>query len=617
MYGHTQNHATTGRIKSVIFIVGSFLVLSLAAVLITRDVVAADAAETSFTIAQIPDTQQEVLSDTDTRMASRYQWLANNKDALNLKFIAHTGDVVNWGVADPVQFVRASAATTDLDNSGVPFAYAIGNHDGAAVQVGGSAAPGNVHDNLRNTTAFNQYFPVTRFSNVQGMFEAGKVDNMYQTFTAGGMNWMLLTHEMWPRASVIDWMKQVVSAYPNYNVIVSTHAFIDNSGSLPTTGNYGDTNAQVEWNTFISQYPNIKMVINGHYGPVSGVGGYYYQEATGVNGNKIAEIMTAYHSNYQNHVRLLKIDTANSTITSSVYVSESLSPATYPTGYITDGASNFVTTNMNWIRPDGTGTQDQPPVDPPASTIPDAPQSVTATAGVQSATIAFTPPTNDGGSPITGYTVVSYPGNITATGTGSPITVNGLVAGTAYNFTVIATNAVGDSIASAASNSVTPTSPTNPELLPDPGFETGLSGWKAFDTGTLTRITSQVHGGAYALQVTRSTTSTTKTGLTLNDIVKNSVAGTTYEASCYVRPNITGLNLTFRFLEYSLNYSSVTKFPTDVIISSLPANTWTKLTVQATAAKSGERMIPQIYSANQYRNTGAIVYDDCSLKIKS
>lgn len=614
MYGHTQNHATTGRIKSVIFIVGSFLVLSLAAVLITRDVVAADAAETSFTIAQIPDTQQEVLSDTDTRMASRYQWLANNKDALNLKFIAHTGDVVNWGVADPVQFVRASAATTDLDNSGVPFAYAIGNHDTAAVQVGGSAAPGNVHDNLRNTTAFNQYFPVTRFGGVQGIFEANKVDNMYQTFTAGGTDWLLITHEMWPRASVIDWMKDVVATHQNHNVIISTHAFIDNTGSLPTTGNYGDSNAQVEWDTFVSQYPNIKMVLSAHYGPKDGVGGYYYREATGVNGNKIALVMTGYHSNYQNHVRLLRIDTVANTISSSVYVSQSLSPATYPTGYISDWASNFVTTGMNWILPEGSGGGEEPPVEP---TTPSAPQNVTATAGIQSATIAFDAPTNDGGAPITAYTVISSPGNITATSSGSPITINGLVAGTSYTFTAVATNEVGDSSASTASNSVTPTSPANPELLPDPSFETGLSGWKAFDTGTLTRITSQVHGGAYALQVTRSTTSVTKTGLTLNDVVKNSVAGTTYEASCYVRPNIAGLNLTFRFLEYSLNYSSVTKFPTDVIISSLPANTWTKVTVEATAVKSGERMIPQIYSANQYRNTGAIVYDDCSLKIKS
>jgi hypothetical protein len=70
--------------------------------------------------------------------------------------------------------------------------------------------------------------------------------------------------------------------------------------------------------------------------------------------------------------------------------------------------------------------------------------------------VAFTAPASNGGSAITGYTVTSSPGGITATGTSSPIVVTGLTNGTAYTFTVTATNAIGTSAASAASNSVTP-----------------------------------------------------------------------------------------------------------------------------------------------------------------
>ena len=57
---------------------------------------------------------------------------------------------------------------------------------------------------------------------------------------------------------------------------------------------------------------------------------------------------------------------------------------------------------------------------------------------------------------ITGYTVTSNPGAITGTGTASPITVTGLTNGTLYTFTVVATNANGNSLPSAASNSVRP-----------------------------------------------------------------------------------------------------------------------------------------------------------------
>jgi hypothetical protein len=92
-------------------------------------------------------------------------------------------------------------------------------------------------------------------------------------------------------------------------------------------------------------------------------------------------------------------------------------------------------------------------------TAPGAPTIGTATAGNAQATVTFTAPASDGGAAITGYTVTSAPGNVVGTGTSSPITVAGLSNGTSYTFTVVATNAVGDSVASSASNAVTPKAP--------------------------------------------------------------------------------------------------------------------------------------------------------------
>ena len=77
---------------------------------------------------------------------------------------------------------------------------------------------------------------------------------------------------------------------------------------------------------------------------------------------------------------------------------------------------------------------------------PAAPTIGTGTAGNTQATVAFTPPSNTGGLPITLYTVSCN--GITNTGSGSPVTVSGLTNGTPYTCSVQATNAAGTSVAS-------------------------------------------------------------------------------------------------------------------------------------------------------------------------
>lgn len=95
-----------------------------------------------------------------------------------------------------------------------------------------------------------------------------------------------------------------------------------------------------------------------------------------------------------------------------------------------------------------------------AATVPAAPVIIGTTPSASAVTVAFTSP-DTGGSLITSYTVNANPGNISKTATSSPIQVTNLVSGTAYTFTVVATNSIGASIASAPSSPVTPKAVSN------------------------------------------------------------------------------------------------------------------------------------------------------------
>lgn len=89
---------------------------------------------------------------------------------------------------------------------------------------------------------------------------------------------------------------------------------------------------------------------------------------------------------------------------------------------------------------------------------PTAPTNIVATPGDGQATIQFTAPLNAASANIIGYTVTSVPGNITASGIKSPITVIGLTNGTSYQFKVVAVNSRGIGEESVSSNAVVPIS---------------------------------------------------------------------------------------------------------------------------------------------------------------
>src|SRR5258708_24280466 len=89
------------------------------------------------------------------------------------------------------------------------------------------------------------------------------------------------------------------------------------------------------------------------------------------------------------------------------------------------------------------------------NTPPGVATGVAGVAGNTQVTVSWTAALS-GGSAVTQYVVTASPGGATKTVASSPAVVTGLTAGTAYTFTVVATNALRRGAPSAASAAGTP-----------------------------------------------------------------------------------------------------------------------------------------------------------------
>lgn len=309
-----------------------------------------------FAIAVYPDTQQEVYPFSGDQFAERTNWTVNSKNTFDLRFVAHTGDMVSSGgnadVDLPTQFIIASNAFTKLDQASMPYLTSIGNHDTKAV-CGGGGACDPAYTNLwaRDTTVFNSYFSSSRQNLPDSqLFEPGKVDNAYKTFTAEGKKWLILTLELWPRVEAINWAKQVVSSHPNHNVIVTSHSLLNSDGTIKTTADYGigKNSPRYLYDNLLLAYPNIKMAFCGHTGKAVS------REDTGVNGNKVTTFLGTFHENNYNPIRIVTIDTVNNTVVSNILAASIRDDykAAYPNSTLKSYSEYDVSyDNMNYVTP--------------------------------------------------------------------------------------------------------------------------------------------------------------------------------------------------------------------------------------------------------------------------
>jgi hypothetical protein len=161
--------------------------------------------------------------------------------------VAHVGDITQTDHDDEWKIADTAFKTIDPH---VPYVLCSGNHD-----MGYS--PDLRKTGQSRASRFSTYFPPSRFTEnplYDAHFgsekhihfrEAGKTENYYLFFRAGGMKFLVLTLEFKPRDEALAWANRVAEQHPDHRIIVVTHAYLTKKGrraesdGYPIKGNSG------------------------------------------------------------------------------------------------------------------------------------------------------------------------------------------------------------------------------------------------------------------------------------------------------------------------------------------------------------------------------------------
>ena len=208
-----------------------------------------DPADFDYSFAIIGDTQY-LNRLYPAKFPTLYDYIIDNAQSKNIAHVFGLGDITDdsgyteWSNAKK-QFAR-------LDGI-VPYSLVRGNHD--------QSGDFDLHFG-RNSSYAEQYFD---------KYFDGYATTAHE-FSAGNLDYLVITLDWGPTQGMFDWASEIISDYPNHNVIVTTHSYLSADGNLEATGSsnspshYGAHAGDMIWENFISKHKNITMVFCGHVG---------------------------------------------------------------------------------------------------------------------------------------------------------------------------------------------------------------------------------------------------------------------------------------------------------------------------------------------------------------
>jgi len=234
----------------------------------------------NFSFIALPDTQNYTSIAAPTDLYTRQtQWIVDNKETMNIKFVTHLGDIVN-SPSSASQWTRATNAM-NLMNSQMPYGTAPGNHDIASGDTNYLQRFGPNPTHASSTGRWIDSSNSQTYNWYRGASPRGY--SSYQIVTVNGRDYMFLHMDMDAPDQDLAWAAGVLTAHPKVLTMITTHNYLAETGgsgiygsgtgqrgytaqaNIGTWGDRPDTNRPLDvFNAIVKPFNQVYMVICGH-----------------------------------------------------------------------------------------------------------------------------------------------------------------------------------------------------------------------------------------------------------------------------------------------------------------------------------------------------------------
>lgn len=264
-----------------------FLLLFLVLIIFSFKYVYDTKKDDFFSIIVMPDTQKYTKYEPDV-FCKQTEWIVNNIENLQIKYVAQMGDIVDDGAKNPKEWEIASKCMNNLDGK-IPYGILPGNHDSDTI-----------NNNETGFASYDNNFGPSRFEKFDwyaGHYKNNR--NNYQVLNGLGIQLLFMNLQIEPENDVLDWAEKEIKKYKEAYVVLSTHKYLpdsnifrDNKIEFSKNGNTGED----IWKKLVSKNCSIKMVWSGHYHDLSGENHIFSK-------NNCGEDIPQITQNYQDRVR--------------------------------------------------------------------------------------------------------------------------------------------------------------------------------------------------------------------------------------------------------------------------------------------------------------------------